>query len=84
MDDEDDAEEYKGIEVERKGKEGDNAIIKKLMDPREPSEQEVEDHELYHVPYRNWWTIGSRWRKNEGLLSTHSTTASPGTSSAIS
>jgi hypothetical protein len=47
VDDEDDTEEYKGIEVERKGKEGDNAIIKKLMDPRKPSEQEVEDHELY-------------------------------------
>ena len=57
VDDEDDTEEYKGIEVERKGKEGDKAIIKKLLDPRKPSEQEVEDHELYHVPYRNWCAV---------------------------
>ena len=57
VDDEDDTEEYKGIEVERKAKEGDKAIIKKLLDPRKPSEQEVESHELYHVPYRNWCAV---------------------------
>ena len=57
VDDEDDTEEYKGIEVERKGKEVDKAIIKKLLDPRKPSEQEVENHELYHVPYRNWCAV---------------------------
>ena len=25
-----------------------------LVDPRRPSEEEVREHELHHVPYRNW------------------------------
>ena len=97
VDDEDDTEEYKGTEVEIKGKEGDKAIIKKLLDPRKPSEQEVENHDMnytmcligtgvqcaFEVKAKTW-TIGSRWRKNEGLQSTHLTTASLGASSVIS
>ena len=57
VDDEDEPEKYVGSEVERKGKQDDKVIIKKLIDPRKPSKQEMEDHELYHMPYRNWCVV---------------------------
>ena len=28
-------------------------IVKKLIDPRRPTEHEVEEHKLTHLPYRN-------------------------------
>ena len=45
-----------GEEVKRFGKEDDERKenIRKMLDPRRPAKQEVEDHELFHLPYRNW------------------------------
>ena len=28
--------------------------MKRLIDPRLPTEEEVEHHKLTHLPYRNW------------------------------
>ncbi len=28
--------------------------IKKMLDPRLPTQAEVDDHNLTHLPYRNW------------------------------
>ena len=39
---------------------GDNSdlrALRKLMDPRLPSVEEVEQHNLTHLPYRNWCPI---------------------------
>ena len=32
-------------------------IEKELVDPRRPTEHEVEEHNLTHIPYRNWCPI---------------------------
>ena len=48
---------YKGIEVEKIGKEGDKRDMRKLIDPRKPTEEEVSEHELTHLPYRNWCPV---------------------------
>ena len=48
---------YKGIEVEKIGKEGDKRDMRKLVDPRKPTEEEVSEHELTHLPYRNWCPV---------------------------
>ena len=44
-------------EVERKGAVDDKRAMKKLADPRRPTEAEVKEHELAHIPYRNWCPI---------------------------
>ena len=55
--DEDDVcEKDKGDGVERIKKEEDKTI-KKMVDPKLPTEREVEDHERFHIPYRNWCPI---------------------------
>ncbi len=41
---------YKGIEVEKIGKEGDKRDMRKLIDPRKPTEEEVSEHELIAIP----------------------------------
>jgi len=33
---------------------GDFREVKKLVDPKLPSREEVETHEMTHLPYRNW------------------------------
>ncbi len=45
-----------GEEVKRFGKEDDERKenVRKMVDPRRPTKQEVEDHELFHLPHRNW------------------------------
>jgi len=48
---------YKGIEADRLEKEGDKREIRRLIDPRKPTKEEVDEHELTHVPYRNWCPI---------------------------
>ena len=35
----------------------DHGNVKKLIDPRLPTQREVEDHCLTHLPYRNWCPI---------------------------
>ena len=46
MDDEDDEDKEEGAE------EGQQA--KGIRDPQEPTKQEIEDHELTHIPFRDW------------------------------
>ena len=47
-----------GDQVERLALEKDGAIIRKLVDPKLPSEKEVEEHYVRgHFPYRNWCHI---------------------------
>ena len=44
-----------GGEVRRwKSGEDEGRAVKKLGDPRKPTQMEVEDHERTHLPYRNW------------------------------
>jgi hypothetical protein len=46
-----------GEEVERSGTNGDCRKLRGLGDPRKPTQKEVEDHRLTHLPYRNWCTV---------------------------
>ena len=46
-----------GSEAQRVNKHGDSREIRKLIDPRKPSQEEVDEHELTHLPYRNWCPI---------------------------
>ena len=41
-------------EAGRIGAEEGGRFIKRLVDPRLPTEEEVEHHKLTHLPYRNW------------------------------
>ena len=41
-------------EPRRMQREEDGARLKKIGDPRLPSQKEVEEHYLTHMPYRNW------------------------------
>ena len=34
-----------------------DAQIKKILDPRLPTQAEVDEHNLTHLPYRNWCPI---------------------------
>ena len=69
-DEEEGAEEQGGEEgalridedVEKKAANGDQRDVRKIGDPRKPSQQEVEEHELTHIPYRNWCPICVRCR----------------------
>ena len=40
----------------------DEQVVRKLPDPRLPSQKEVEFHELTHLPYRNWCPVCVRCR----------------------
>ena len=44
-------QERKGEEEE--GESGMRRVVKKL-DPKQPSKEEIEEHEKTHLPYRNW------------------------------
>ena len=47
-----------GEEPGRVGAERDEREVKRLIDPRRPSEAEVEEHKRKnHLPYRNWCAI---------------------------
>ena len=50
-------ESYKAVDAERKGKEEDKREIRMLIDPRRPTKEEVDEHELTHLPCRNWCPI---------------------------
>ena len=39
----------------------------KMLDPKEPSKEEREDHEKLHIPFRNWQALRMRTRKGGGL-----------------
>ena len=49
-------------DVERKSAAEDRRVVRKLIDPRKPSQAEVAEHELTHIPYRNWCPICVRCR----------------------
>ena len=68
-DGEDDGAEDDGAEVlkvdekvERTPAKEDAREVAKLNDPRRPSQAEIDDHELTHIPYRNWCSICVRCR----------------------
>ena len=44
-------------EVTRRQGVADQRRMKKLGDPLKPTDEEVKDHELAHIPYRNWCPI---------------------------
>ena len=46
--------EEKYFEVERRGAKDDETGTRKLADPRVPTESERKEHEMTHIPYRNW------------------------------
>ena len=48
---------FKAVDAERKGKEEDGRDMRKLIDPRRPTKEEVDEHDLTHLPYRNWCPI---------------------------
>ena len=43
-----------GVEAGRIDAHEEGKFIKRLVDPRLPTEEEVENHMLTHLPYRNW------------------------------
>ena len=58
-----------GEEAERIKATRDERVVKELLDPRKPTEKEVEEHERTHLPYRNWcstWIIGRKSARREG------------------
>ena len=48
--------------VERKTAVEDKRKVHKLVDPRKPTQEEVDEHELTHIPYRNWCPVCVRCR----------------------
>ena len=61
VDDEEFVEEQvegkQGMDAERKERPLDKRIIKHMLDPRKPTQTEIEEHDLTHLPYRNWCSI---------------------------
>lgn len=51
------AVEKTGEEVERLKAKRDERLVKALIDPRRPTQKEVEEHEQIHLPYRNWCAV---------------------------
>ena len=49
-------------EMERKEAVSDTRVTRKLNDPRKPTQAEVDEHELTHIPYRNWCSVCVRCR----------------------
>ena len=53
----DESKPHGGEAAERiKGEEG-SQVIRKMVDPRLPTQKEVDEHNLTHLPYRNWCPI---------------------------
>jgi hypothetical protein len=51
-------DEIHGEEVgERIRASREERVVKKMIDPRRPTEREVEEHNLMHLPYRNWCPV---------------------------
>ena len=43
--------------VERVSKERDEENVKKMIDPKLPSDEEVWDYYRFHIPYKKWCPI---------------------------
>ena len=52
--DEEGGEVEVGTDAERLRAEKADGYLKRVADPRKPTEQQVKDHYRTHVPYRNW------------------------------
>ena len=46
-----------GDEVERMKAQDESGQIRKMLDPRLPTQKEVDEHGLNHLPYRNWCPV---------------------------
>ena len=46
-----------GFEAGRLDAQEEGKFVKRLIDPRLPTEEEVAHHELTHLPYRNWCPV---------------------------
>ena len=46
-----------GEEALRIGRDDGVRGFRKLVDPLKPNKEEVDDHDLFHTPYRNWCPI---------------------------
>ena len=56
--DEDSPEEYQGLESERLGLDKEDEVVRKTLDPKLPTDEDVEKHYLMgHNPYRNWCPV---------------------------
>jgi len=53
----DEEREDETAEAERMQRPRDGIGVKGMLDPRLPSETEVRQHQLNHLPYRNWCSI---------------------------
>ena len=51
-----------GEKAERLGRRYDERPLRGLADPRKPSQKEVDEHELTHLPYRNWCDICVKYK----------------------
>ena len=52
------AYELEGLPLERIGLEREDVFVRKLVDPKLPTKEEVESHELMgYVVYRNWCPV---------------------------
>ena len=54
---EDGVERRDAEDVERFAAVKDERVVMDLVDPRRPTAKEVEEHERFHLPYRNWCPI---------------------------
>ena len=50
---EEENEEQISEEAIKIGKDDEERMVKRMIDPRRPTKAEVDDHELFHLPYRN-------------------------------
>ena len=57
--------EHGGADPIRLREEESTVVPKKLLDPRLPSQDEVDRHNLTHLPYRNWCPICIQARGKE-------------------
>ena len=46
-----------GTDAIKYAKDSDERNVRQLIDPRKPTKQEVDLHELFHLPYRNWCAV---------------------------
>ena len=48
---------YGGEDPERLALPKEHDVIRKVIDPKLPTQKEIDDHNLTHLPYRNWCSI---------------------------
>ena len=48
--------------IQRKDAQADKRTVQKMNDPRRPTQAEIDEHDMTHIPYRNWCSICVRCR----------------------